>query len=105
MRCCGGRAILEPHVQSAHSGESRECTMQLSIIVALAAQFGWGDMALFEEMQSGFPLLGAVRPGLGWRLRSDARYATLKDVAAFFAECHDFVQQDFAAAKLTLVDT
>ena len=93
-------ATLEPHVQAAYSGKSGKCTMQLPIIVALAAQFGWGDMALFEEMQNGFPLLGTVRPGLGWRLRSDARYATPKDLAAFFVENHDFVQQRLRRGKV-----
>ena len=91
---------LAPHVKRAYGGKSGRCTLKLPIIKALAAEFGWGDMSLFQEMHDGFPLLGDIRPGLGWRMRNDNRYAEPKDIHVFLKENHDFVQQKLRRGKV-----
>ena len=92
---------LAAHVQRAYGGKHGKCTLKLPIIKALAAEFGWGDMSLFQEMHDGFPLLGDIRPGLGWRLRNDSRYAEPKDIHVFLREnMNDFVQQKLRRGKV-----
>ena len=92
---------LAAHVQRAYGGKHGKCTLKLPIIKSLAAEFGWGDMSLFQEMHDGFPLLGDIRPGLGWRLRNDSRYAEPKDIHVFLREnMNDFVQQKLRRGKV-----
>ena len=91
---------LDPHVQLAYGGKSRDCTMKLPIIKELAEEFGWRDMELLEEMQHGFPKLGVIRPGLGWRLRDDKRYAEPTDIEEVFRQNEKFVQQKLSRGKV-----
>ena len=93
-------ATLKPHVKLAYGGKQGQCNMKLPVIKLLAAKLGWGDMALFEEMHRGFPLLGHIRPGLGWRLRGDSKYAKPQDIQDFFEENHAFVQKKLRRGKV-----
>ncbi|CAE7699540.1 unnamed protein product, partial [Symbiodinium sp. KB8] len=63
-----------PHVQKAYSFENGKATVQVPIIKELAMRLGWKDPDIFDELENGFPLLGPIRAGLGWRLRHDGRY-------------------------------
>ena len=74
--------------------------MQLPVLKAIAEEFGWQDLRLFDEMTQGFQLLGPINPGVGWRLRSDARYSAPKNLDDFFVENHDLVQNKLRSAKV-----
>ena len=84
---------LKPHVQKAYCAKDRACSVQVPVIRHLASIFGWGDMDIFDELTEGFPLLGSLRPGLGWRLRDDARYSEPIPITEFWQENLKVVQR------------
>ena len=84
---------LEPHVKLAYSSKDGRCTVQVPVIARVAKLFGWQDDSLFEEMSSGFPLLGRINPGLGWRLRHDDRYNNPIDKETLLQDNFQYVQK------------
>ena len=91
---------LDLRVQKAYGLAQGKCTVQLPVLKAIAEEFGWQDLRLFDEMTQGFQLLGPSHPGVGWRLRSDARYSAPKNLDDFFVENHDLVQNKLRSAKV-----
>ena len=89
-----------PHVQSAYGGTAERCTVKVPIIKRIAKEFGWADMALFDELDNGFPLLGPLRPGLGWRTRQDARYASPTGMNEFLSENRKVVKRKLRSCKV-----
>ncbi|CAE7231016.1 unnamed protein product [Symbiodinium sp. CCMP2592] len=77
---------LKPHVKKAYAAKDDTCSVKVPVVKKLASVFGWQDMEIFDELTEGFPLLGDLRPGLGWRLRSDSRYSEPLPMCDFLKE-------------------
>ena len=60
------RIVLDPN------GPNR---IHFPLLSDLLKRLGWEDPKLTEEIQSGFPVLGRMSPGLGWTKREDMKYA------------------------------
>ena len=82
---------LAPHVRKAYASKSRVCSLQLPLLRKICSLFGWQDEGIFEELTRGFRLLGPLAPGLGWRRRSDSRYANPLDMDDFLVKNHRYV--------------
>ena len=91
---------LEPHVKLAYGSKTGTCTVKVPVIAKIAKMFGWQDDSLFQEMSSGFPLLGHINPGLGWRLRHDERYSDPVDLETFQADNFQYVQKKLKQARV-----
>ena len=89
-----------PHVQKAYSFENGKATVQVPIIKELAMRLGWKDPDIFDELENGFPLLGPIRAGLGWRLRHDGRYDNPTAVPDFLKENYSFVKAKLRSARV-----
>ena len=84
-------STLPTHVKELYQDTRGRPTLQVPAIKSLARRLGWPDYVLFDELSQGFPLLGQISPGAGWRQRSDARYSTPVPVEQFFRENDEFV--------------
>ena len=94
-------STLSAHVQRVYSDDRGRATLRLPAIRRLAAQFGWHDMELFDQMQQGFDLLGDVTNGLGWRIRDDSKYASPTNVNDFIRENNRITVERLTRQKVT----
>ena len=60
------RTVLNP------SGPNR---IHFPLLAHLLGRLGWTDTTLLGEIAEGFPVVGRMSPGLGWKKRMDMKYA------------------------------
>ena len=93
-------ANLGEHIKKVYNNGRGRTTLQVPALEWLARKLSWPDMAMFNELREGFPLLGQIAPGAGWRLRKDERYQNPTPLETFFKENHDFLKQKLQRAKV-----
>ena len=57
----------------------------------LALWMDWKDTSIFQELTDGFRLLGPLAPGLGWKRRTDSRYADQLTIPEFLVKNKQYV--------------
>ena len=57
----------------------------------LALWMDWKDTSICQELTDGFRLLGPLAPGLGWKRRTDSRYADQLTIPEFLVKNKQYV--------------
>ena len=89
---------LKPHIQRLYDPDGPG-SIHFPLLQHIATTFGWGDPTLLDEIQHGFRLTGALNPGLGWKTRSDSKYATPTDFNTFLNQNKEYIQQKLVTAR------
>ncbi len=88
---------LPAHVQKGYSATGDGIT-QIPIFIQLLRSIQYpGTEVLSDELEAGFPMLGNLTPGTGWRTRSDARYATPMPRDEFLTANREYIRTRIAA--------
>ena len=70
-------------VRATYSTPDRDRPTQVPVLLELLDVAGYPDVdALKSDLSDGFDMLGSIRPGPGWRKRSDDRYANPMPLAS-----------------------
>ena len=88
-------------VQATYSTPDKPAVTQIPVLLELLRRLNYPDLAnLTDDLTQGFNMIGALKPGPGWRKRTDDRYqhpASLDELRRVNA---DYVRQRTSTARV-----